>query len=449
MRTLILSILILFPFISYSQEKRLALVIGNGIYEYGGRLLNPENDSRAMANTLTFLGFDVMAYENIDQKSMLMAIDDFGLKLMKYDVGLFFYAGHGVQAKGYNYLIPVDAEIFTENDVEYNCVEVGRVLAKMEDAGSKTNIVILDACRDNPFERSWTRSTKGSGLASMNAPVGSIIAYATAPGNTASDGTGDNGLYTSALLKYMIEPGLKIEDIFKRVRTIVKEQSNETQIPWESTSLEGDFYFNYDNKPASGDNFPQTNVVDNITNGSAGRSGTLTDSRDGQSYKWVRIGNKIWMAENLNYSTSIGSWCYDNKENNCGIYGRLYNWETAKKVCPAGWHLPNESEWNKLIDFLTGDDLPGGKLKETGNLYWEKPNTSATNESGFTALPGGFCSYDGESFYRIGLYAYFWSSTELAGLFAWSLRLLYDDSYVDGHSNNKGYGFSVRCIKDR
>ena len=119
-----------------AQEKRLALVIGNSIYEHGGTLLNPENDAKEMASALKYLGFEVLAYKNLDQKNMRMAIDDFGLKLINYDVGLFFYAGHGVQAKGYNYLIPVDAKIFTENDVEYNCVDAGRVLAKMEDANS-------------------------------------------------------------------------------------------------------------------------------------------------------------------------------------------------------------------------------------------------------------------------------------------------------------------------
>ncbi len=232
MRITVLLTILFFSIISYSQEKRLALVIGNGRYEYGGTLLNPENDATSMANTLKTLGFEVMVYKNLDQKNIRKAIDDFGLKLINYDVGLFFYAGHGVQAKGYNYLIPVDATIYTENDVEYNCVEVGRVLAKMEDAGNRTNIVILDACRDNPFRRSWTRSAKGRGLASMNAPVGSIIAYATAPGNTASDGPGENGLYTSAFLKFMTEPNMDIEDVFKRVRVMVREQSRGEQIPW-------------------------------------------------------------------------------------------------------------------------------------------------------------------------------------------------------------------------
>ena len=158
-------------------------------------------------------------------------------------VGLFFYAGHGVQVNGHNYLIPVDAKLENENDVEYDSVRADRVLAKMENAGSKTNIVILDACRDNPFERSWHRGAKGNGLAFMNAPSGSIIAYATSPGTTASDGPGNNGLYTSAILKHITTGNITIEKMFKLVRATIMEESEGKQVPWESTSLRGDFYF--------------------------------------------------------------------------------------------------------------------------------------------------------------------------------------------------------------
>ncbi len=138
----------------------------------------------------------------------------------------------------------MDAQLTSENDVEYDCVRADRVLAKMESAGSKTNIAVLDACRDNPFERSWSRGTQGNGLAFMNAPQGSLIAYATAPGQTASDGQGGkHGLYTAALLENIALPGLTIEQVFKRVRSKVAQRSEGKQTPWESTSLTGDFYF--------------------------------------------------------------------------------------------------------------------------------------------------------------------------------------------------------------
>ena len=169
------------------QEQRLALLIGNSHYTHGGSLDNPVNDVRVIKKALEGLGFTVMKYEDCSQKAMKRAMDKFGRKLKGRDVGLFFYAGHGVQVNGHNYLLPADAKLDTEHDAEYDCVRADRVLAKMEGAGSKTNIVILDACRDNPFERSWRRGTEGSGLAFMNAPSGSLIAYSTAPGKTALD----------------------------------------------------------------------------------------------------------------------------------------------------------------------------------------------------------------------------------------------------------------------
>ncbi len=225
------------------KQKRLALIIGNANYTHGGNLANPTNDARSMERTLRNLGFTVIKYENCTQSQVKRAMDEFGDKLKGHDVGLFFYAGHGVQVDGANYLIPTDAKLNSAKDVEYDCVRAGRILAKMESAGTRTNIVILDACRDNPFERSWSRNTKGKGLAFMNAPIGSLIAYATSPGNVASDGDGSNGLYTSALLKYINSPNLTIEQLFKKVRTTVIEKSNGKQVPWESTSLRGNFFF--------------------------------------------------------------------------------------------------------------------------------------------------------------------------------------------------------------
>jgi hypothetical protein len=224
-------------------ERKLALVIGNGNYAVS-ILPNPENDARAMSDVLRKLGFTVIEYENLNQTQIKKVIDDFGLRLKGNDVGLFYYAGHGIQAKGYNYLIPVDAQLKTEEQVEYDCVRADRILALMETSGTKINIIILDACRNNPFERSWTRSTTGKGLAFMSAPRGTLIAYATAPGSTASDGSGKNGLYTSALLESIQIPDITIIQMFQNVRDIVTKKSNDQQTPWESTSLTADFYFN-------------------------------------------------------------------------------------------------------------------------------------------------------------------------------------------------------------
>ena len=227
----------------FQSEKRLALVIGNADYIYGGTLPNPVNDARSMSEALQKVGFDVLKFENLNQKDMKKAIDDFGTQLYNYDIGLFYYAGHGIQSGGFNYLIPVESQLVAYADVEYDCVRADRILRKMEYAKTDVNVLILDACRDNPFERKWSRAASGKGLAFMDAPSGSLIAYATSPGRTAADGSGKNGLYTEALLKYIQQRGLQIEEVFKNVRREVETKSAGNQTPWESTSLKGYFYF--------------------------------------------------------------------------------------------------------------------------------------------------------------------------------------------------------------
>lgn len=223
------------------ESNHLALVIGNADYRTSP-LKNPVNDAFDMAQTLRTLGFEVIHKEDADQRAIENAISEFGRQLRKQGgVGLFYFAGHGIQVNGRNYLIPIDAEIETESDVRFEAVDAGRVLGKMEDAGNDLNIVILDACRDNPFARSFRTSSKG--LARMDAPKGSLIAYATAPGSVAADGEGRNGIYTKYLLKHMTTPGLKVEEVLKQVRVDVINETKEKQIPWESSSLTGEFYF--------------------------------------------------------------------------------------------------------------------------------------------------------------------------------------------------------------
>ena len=222
------------------SEKRVALVIGNSAYPTAP-LKNPVNDAQDMAQALGNLGFDVTYRENLNQNDMKRAIREFGPKIRNGGVGLFYYAGHGAQLNGRNYLVPIGAVIEKENDLEYEGVDAGLVLDEMFAAGNQLNIVILDACRNNPFARSFR--TDSPGLAVMKAPVETVIAYATAPGEVAADGASRNGLYTQELLKNIKTPGLKLEDVFKRVRTAVRQISNGKQIPWESVSLERDFYF--------------------------------------------------------------------------------------------------------------------------------------------------------------------------------------------------------------
>jgi hypothetical protein len=221
-------------------ESRIALVIGNSMYKTSP-LANPVNDAGEMAQALRDAGFHVIERENATQKEMHSLIRDFGDQLRGGGVGLFFYAGHGMQVKGHNYLIPVDAQIEREDEVAYNGIDANLILEKMESARNRLNVLILDACRNNPFARSSRSGNQG--LAQMDAPVGTLIAFATSPGAVASDGNGKHGLYTKYLLEGIRRPGTKLEDIFKTVRASVRRESEGKQIPWEATSLEGDFYF--------------------------------------------------------------------------------------------------------------------------------------------------------------------------------------------------------------
>ncbi len=177
-----------------------------------------------------------------------------------------------------------------------------------------------------------------------------------------------------------------------------------------------------------------------------GGPGTYTDTRDGQVYKIVDIDSQTWFAENLNYETT-NSWWYDNSNANGEIYGRLYTWDAALTACPSGWHLPTDEEWTVLTNFLGGDDVAGGKMKETGTIHWDAPNTDATNISGFTALPGSYRSTD-ESFYHLGSRGYWWSGTEGAPTLAWRLYIPYNRGQVIWRNENKMAGFSIRCLKD-
>lgn len=226
---------------SMKSEQRIALVIGNGQYQ-SSPLKNPPNDAEAIATALSDSGFKVIKKIDVDQREMKEAIRTFGESIRGGGVGLFYFAGHGLQINGTNYLVPIGAEVQSESEVEFECIAAGFVLGKMHEAKNRLNIIILDACRNNPFARSFTRST-ARGLARMDAPTGSILCFATSPGSVAADGTGENGLYTEALLKYMRIPGMPIERVFKSVREEVIDETQSQQVPWESTSLTGDFYF--------------------------------------------------------------------------------------------------------------------------------------------------------------------------------------------------------------
>lgn len=177
-------------------------------------------------------------------------------------------------------------------------------------------------------------------------------------------------------------------------------------------------------------------------------TGSFIDNRDNKAYNTVKIGNQWWMSENLSYKDTVGNcWSYNGDQNNVNIYGYLYDWETACTISPDGWHLPNNSEWKVLINYLDGNAIAGGKLKESGFENWIYPNLGATNFSGFTALPGG-CFAPNNSSLEIGEHCYFWSSTEDSFTDAYILTVNYDHKGAGLYHDTKGFGFSVRCVKD-
>ena len=334
----------IYPQVS-NLNQRVALVIGNSDYKLGP-LLNPVNDARAMANALQATNFDVIKYENVrTMADMKKAIREFGEKIQNGGVGLFYYAGHGIQVNGKNWLIPTQAEIYREEEVEYETVDVGFVLAQMESAHNRMNIIILDACRNNPFARSWRSAAQG--LAFISAPAGTLIAYATAPGSVASDGTGDNGLYTEEFLKQINKSGLKIEDVFKNVRVGVMARSGNMQTPWESSSLVGDFYFVEQPASTSVSELTEETVEEYTQNFNLFEGFTSSESISDESLPEIR-----WRASDNTY------WIYVNDRNistetvsaSCGDHLLVYHNNTGKYYLLKDYWVNKDNTWQQAVE---------------------------------------------------------------------------------------------------
>jgi len=240
-------------------ENRTALIIGNADYTESP-LKNPGNDASDMAKALEQIGFDTTLALDVDRRAMGKSIREFGKKLRKRGgVGLFYYAGHGMQIDNRNYLIPVDAPMEEEDEVPYESVDVGSVLAKMESAGNSLNVIILDACRNNPFPSQFRSSSRG--LARVEAPIGSLVVYSTAPGAVADDGDGRNGVFTGHLLEQLRTPGLSLSETVRRTRAAVVKATQRSQVPWESSSLLTDIAFTKPIKALSDNRNPQPEPV--------------------------------------------------------------------------------------------------------------------------------------------------------------------------------------------
>ncbi len=231
-----------------SQAKRVALVIGNGAYEHAVSLPNPRNDALDIAAALRVFGFEVHEGLDLDEAEFSRKVRDFVIAARDADAALFYYAGHGLQVEGRNYLVPVDARLADEADLRFEALELADIADLMERA-SPVSLIFLDACRDNPLAHGLARSlgasrstSVGRGLARVNGGVGTLIAYATQPGNVAADGSGRNSPFTAALLEHLATPGLEVNQLLNRVRQTVVAVTDHQQIPWTHSSLTGDFY---------------------------------------------------------------------------------------------------------------------------------------------------------------------------------------------------------------
>jgi uncharacterized caspase-like protein len=237
-------------------ETRIALVIGNGAYR-AAPLKNPPGDAQAVAATLRGLGYDVTLRQNTRQRDLIEALREFSIRAPKASVRLLFYAGHGVQVKGRNYLVPIDADPQSEDEIQRQSADVSEFVDRLSAIRTGANIVVLDACRVNPFaggvivgpdgRRLKFRGATPGGLATIDAPVGTLVAFSTAPNGVALDGAaGEHSVYARHLLAHLPTPGLPIEQLFKRVRIGVAQDTGRAQVPWESSSLTTDFCFKAD-----------------------------------------------------------------------------------------------------------------------------------------------------------------------------------------------------------
>ncbi len=363
---IILSFLLLtFPTAVYSAQNRVALVIGNGAYR-NAPLRNPVNDARLMRNLLRKAGFSVTIVENARKNELINAIRSFGRSLKNSDAALFYFSGHGNQYKSLNWLIPIGANVQRESDLEFEAVNAERVLAEMEGGSSRrVNIVIFDACRANRTFRSFRSYSRGFAFPKVQ-PEGSIVAFSTAPGTVAYDGEGRNSPYVAELSKHMLTPGLKIEDVFKRVRIGVKNRTSRKpspQIPWENSAMTGDFYFVY----AGGEPTPEPSSAK--VSADIEMWELIKSSKDPTEFEsflrafpnsqFVPIARlKLKRLKGSQESKQV-SWIQDPSTS---LYwekisaGKKLTWDRAKAYCNnlniggAPWRLPNMAELVSLYE---------------------------------------------------------------------------------------------------
>lgn len=447
---------------------KVALVIGVRDYQYVKPLRNSVNDAHALTATLRRKGFTVK--EVIDPKTKYelqesVSVFTEWLRSNPNTTGFFFYAGHGQQVEGENYLIPTYANFRNKSELKEQCMQLSQVMNYAEEAGNELNIFVIDACRNNSFP-DFSRSLS-SGLNQVVGPKGSYVVFSTRPNAVADDGEGKNSLFASKLLKHMDEEGLSLEQVFKRTAGDVIAESNDKQRPWLNFDYPGDFYFT----PGTAAPVPSI-TASSATTKAAGSDippAAILDYGYGPDRAPVlEVGNQQWFSRNLNVSWYANgdsilearteaqwvaavraqkpAWCYyDNSPKNGGQHGKLYNWYAVtdpRGLCPKGWHVPTDAEWVALAEHLGGEANAGGKLK--ASTGW--PN-GGNNSVGFNGLPSGERNTFG-NFLSMGSGATWWSSTEANDDQAFNRNLDHVNSKFPRYPFQKGEGLSVRCKKN-
>jgi len=454
--------LIPFGFSQNPKVSRVALVIGVQSYTSVAPLKNSLNDARDLSAALKKKGFHVIeSFDPKSKKEMQDVIRKY-YELVQTNPsieGLFYYSGHAMQVDGVNYLMPANSSPALKADLDDQCLRMDYLLDVFAQAGNALNIIIMDACRNNPF-RGFSRSSD-QGLSQVYPPKGSYLVYATSPGSVASDGDGRNGLFTSKLLKYMKEPELNLEQMFKLVAREVQQDSDDRQLPWINSSYTGDFYFNKVNTIIA----TETKKPNNIQPSALKAETRNASPSSSLAFKSALINQKEWMSENLNVSQysngdeipqvqnadewsklTSGAWCYyENKTENGASYGRLYNWyaiNDPRGLAPDGWHIPTDEEWLQLTTFLSS--AQGNKLKSNSGWFG---NGNGENSVGFNGLPSGF-RYNTGPFSLLGKNVYWWTKTENNSQTAKARTVSFKGDNIAQILLNKACGISVRCIKD-
>lgn len=411
---LALLFIVLFLVVGFGQvkDRRLALVIGNAEYEFSGKLRNTVNDANLMSRTLKDLGFDVIKKTDATKTEMDQAILDFSRELGKYNVALFFYAGHGIQLEGTNYLIPVDARLDDRLAAQFEAVDVSKLVSQFERYPNNVNIVILDACRNNPF-KTWTRGSE-SGFKAIPAPSGTIIAFATGEGATASDGIGQNGLYTSELVEQMKVPQ-RIEDVFIQTRVSVRARSENKQSPQEWSQLTGKFYFS---QSADADTAnPPTQQVSTTAGAQqeslVRRVGATEFETKNIIAELLRSGHSVIDVLNsrvpVRYLYGVeyqgGLIVEIDEKSNTGVIvapfdlarGGKVTWDEAKELCESfvnnnydDWTLPAKATLEQIYQNVAkahlGDFAPGS--------YWSASDSGYSHAWGKSFSSGGSYDFD-------------------------------------------------------